>query len=91
MNKILEWVPLVTVLLGNFAILIKMWVQLETILKWKILVDTHIMDHTRHIDPHRDERRLDEISRRLDKIEGKLDNLRDLEINRHRTGDNADD
>jgi len=74
-----EYLTIGVLFLSNFAWLVRMYVKLEDLLKWKDDVEKHLKDITIHIDPRRDEEKWKSLYRTLDKIDQKLDNIYLLE------------
>jgi len=73
--KYLELVPVIVAVLANFALIVKMWIHVDTLVKWRVMVDNHISDTTRHLDPQRDDRQWADFIKRLDRLEKKMDDL----------------
>lgn len=90
-GNVIGWIGLGATVLGNFAILVKMYTKVNELDVWKGRVDAHMADGDRHLDPRRDGRRWDDYEKRLDRIERKLDTVIALEsaTKRHK-GDSED-
>jgi len=90
-GTIIGWIGIGVTVLGNFAILVKMYTKVTELDQWKAKVDTHMADGERHLDPRRDGRRWDDYEKRLDRIERKLDTVIALERDTKRyKGDSED-
>ena len=74
-----EYLTIGVLFLSNFAWLVRMYVKLEDLLKWKDDVEKHLKDITIHIDPRRDEEKWKSLYRTLDKMDQKLDSIYLLE------------
>jgi hypothetical protein len=69
----------IVLLLSNFALLVRMYIRVGDYEKWREVVDRHLADSDRHLDPRRDTERWTELTKRLDKMDKKMDNLLSLE------------
>jgi len=76
LEKMIPWIMLAMAALGNFAILVKMYVTVTELGLWREKkVDPHIADTEKHLDARRDNWRMDELQRRLERMERKLDTV----------------
>ena len=73
--NIVGWATLASLVLTNFAILVRMNVKTSDLIIWQAKVDIHLADTQKHLDPHRDETRWQDLIKRMDRFEKKLDNL----------------
>lgn len=78
-STLIALISLGVVILTNFAYFVKQSVKVSDLVQWREIVDRHLIDSDRHIDPKRDDKRWLDLEKRLDKIDKKVDNLLTLE------------
>lgn len=91
-GNVIGWIGLGATVLGNFAILVKMYTKVNELDAWKAGVEQHMKDSEKHLDPRRDGWRWDGFEKRLDRIERKLDTVVAMEQDnkKHKKGDSDD-